>query len=117
MLESIFVRPQTVDRIRALFLHSLDSVATIRRLVVFYVHEHNHVHAWRPTDRRPARRARHSTRPHDPRADHRSDHGPRALVRSRRPRGEPDRARSQRVRGAEPCPGSDPLFNDRPLPP
>jgi putative transposase len=26
-----------------LFLHSLDSVATIRRLVAFYVHEHNHV--------------------------------------------------------------------------
>jgi putative transposase len=26
-----------------LFLHSLDSVATIRRLVGFYVHEHNHV--------------------------------------------------------------------------
>jgi putative transposase len=25
------------------FLHSLDSVATIRRLVAFYVHEHNHV--------------------------------------------------------------------------
>lgn len=25
-----------------LFLHSLDSVATIRRLVAFYVHEHNH---------------------------------------------------------------------------
>jgi hypothetical protein len=26
-----------------LFLHPLDSVATIRRLVAFYVHEHNHV--------------------------------------------------------------------------
>ena len=26
-----------------LFLHSLDSAATIRRLVAFYVHEHNHV--------------------------------------------------------------------------
>ena len=26
-----------------LYLHSLDSVATIRRLVTFYVHEHNHV--------------------------------------------------------------------------
>jgi hypothetical protein len=26
-----------------LFLHSLDSPATIRRLVAFYVHEHNHV--------------------------------------------------------------------------
>jgi hypothetical protein len=26
-----------------LFLHSLDSVATIRRLVAFYVQEHNHV--------------------------------------------------------------------------
>jgi hypothetical protein len=26
-----------------LFLHPLDSVATIRRLVTFYVHEHNHV--------------------------------------------------------------------------
>jgi putative transposase len=26
-----------------LFLHSLDSMATIRRLVAFYVHEHNHV--------------------------------------------------------------------------
>ena len=26
-----------------LFLHALDSVATIRRLVAFYVHEHNHV--------------------------------------------------------------------------
>lgn len=26
-----------------LFLHSLDSVATVRRLVAFYVHEHNHV--------------------------------------------------------------------------
>jgi hypothetical protein len=26
-----------------LFLRSLDSVATIRRLVAFYVHEHNHV--------------------------------------------------------------------------
>jgi putative transposase len=26
-----------------LFLHSLDSVATIRRLVAFYVYEHNHV--------------------------------------------------------------------------
>jgi hypothetical protein len=26
-----------------LFLHSLDSVATIRRLVAFYVHERNHV--------------------------------------------------------------------------
>jgi hypothetical protein len=26
-----------------LFLHSLDNVATIRRLVAFYVHEHNHV--------------------------------------------------------------------------
>jgi putative transposase len=26
-----------------LFLHSLDSVGTIRRLVAFYVHEHNHV--------------------------------------------------------------------------
>jgi putative transposase len=26
-----------------LFLHSLDSVATVRRLVTFYVHEHNHV--------------------------------------------------------------------------
>jgi putative transposase len=26
-----------------LFLHSLDSVVTIRRLVAFYVHEHNHV--------------------------------------------------------------------------
>jgi hypothetical protein len=26
-----------------LFLHHLDSVATIRRLVAFYVHEHNHV--------------------------------------------------------------------------
>ena len=26
-----------------LFLHSLESVATIRRLVAFYVHEHNHV--------------------------------------------------------------------------
>jgi putative transposase len=25
-----------------LYLHSLDSVATIRRLVTFYVHEHNH---------------------------------------------------------------------------
>jgi len=25
------------------YLHSLDSVATIRRLVTFYVHEHNHV--------------------------------------------------------------------------
>ena len=28
---------------RWLFLHSLESVATIRRLVAFYVHEHNHV--------------------------------------------------------------------------
>jgi hypothetical protein len=27
-----------------LFLHSLESVATIRRLVAFYVHEHNHEH-------------------------------------------------------------------------
>jgi putative transposase len=26
-----------------LFLHSLDSIATIRRLVTFYVHQHNHV--------------------------------------------------------------------------
>jgi hypothetical protein len=26
-----------------LFLHSLESVATIRRLVAFYVQEHNHV--------------------------------------------------------------------------
>jgi putative transposase len=26
-----------------LYLHSLDSVATVRRLVTFYVHEHNHV--------------------------------------------------------------------------
>jgi transposase InsO family protein len=26
-----------------LYLHSLDSVATIRRLVTFYVHQHNHV--------------------------------------------------------------------------
>jgi len=26
-----------------LYLHSLDSVATIRRLVTFYVHEHNYV--------------------------------------------------------------------------
>jgi hypothetical protein len=26
-----------------LFLHPLDSVATVRRLVAFYVHEHNHV--------------------------------------------------------------------------
>jgi hypothetical protein len=26
-----------------LFLHSLESVATIRRLLAFYVHEHNHV--------------------------------------------------------------------------
>jgi hypothetical protein len=26
-----------------LFLHPLDSVATIRRLVALYVHEHNHV--------------------------------------------------------------------------
>jgi hypothetical protein len=26
-----------------LFLHALDSVATVRRLVAFYVHEHNHV--------------------------------------------------------------------------
>ena len=26
-----------------LYLHSLDSAATIRRLVTFYVHEHNHV--------------------------------------------------------------------------
>ena len=26
-----------------LFLHSLDSAATIRRLVAFYVHEHDHV--------------------------------------------------------------------------
>jgi putative transposase len=28
---------------QCLFLHSLDSAATIRRLVAFYVHEHNHV--------------------------------------------------------------------------
>ncbi len=26
-----------------LFLHALDSVSTIRRLVAFYVHDHNHV--------------------------------------------------------------------------
>jgi hypothetical protein len=26
-----------------LFLHSLESVATVRQLVAFYVHEHNHV--------------------------------------------------------------------------
>ena len=26
-----------------LYLHSLDNVSTIRRLVTFYVHEHNHV--------------------------------------------------------------------------
>jgi transposase InsO family protein len=85
-----------------LFFHPLDTVATVRRLVAFYVHEHNHVlphsafrgqtpdemyfgtrdavpadllsravapaeHAWKPTDRHPARRARHSTRPPDPR--------------------------------------------------
>jgi putative transposase len=133
-----------------LFLYSLDSVATIRRLVAFYVHEPNTVlphsafrgqtpdemyfstgmrcrqtcrharppraeHAWRPTDRRPARRARHSTRPH----------GPRLLTAvpttglahscaSRRPPGEPDHA-VPRVEEAERCPESDSLIIDRPL--
>ena len=133
-----------------LFLHPLENVATIRRVVTFYVDEHNHVlphsafrgqtpdemyfgtgdavpvdltlgaagDAWLPTDRRRARRARLSTRPHDSRrADRRSDYRPltgvhlgscpgllpiktgatRRLERGKtRPPSEPDRARPTR---------------------
>ena len=98
-----------------LFLHPLESVATIRRLVTFYVDEHNHVlphsafrgqtpddvlgggdavppdltlrapraeHAWQPTDRHRARRARLSTRPRDSRpADRHYNHRPLVGVR------------------------------------
>jgi hypothetical protein len=125
-----------------LFLHPLESVATVRRLVAFYVQEtttcfrirrfedrrrtrctsapgtrsrrtSGHArpppakHAWRPTNRRPARRARPSTRPHDRRPNHHSDHAPRALMRLKARLKKRDHVRFPQSRGIEACPGSD----------
>jgi hypothetical protein len=131
-----------------LFLHPLDSVTTVQRLVEFYVHEHNCVlphsafrgqtpdemyfgtgdavpagltsraaaargPALRPTDRRPARRARQSRRPHDHRELTALRHRTRASEGNCP--GEVDRAVA-RLEGQNRVPGSASLSRSRLLP-